>query len=362
MAGILHAVFGLLVGLVAWQLAGGRDGKKRFSLGLVVIFAINNYIGPDLGTVIRGIGNALGSDTIVRLGNSVHSYFGWIVFTFFWAPVWHVIFVHLERARVRRELAAGTAGSFTDTVVHGFSDVFRAVLAGGFMHHFVDAVSHYRYTPPVIRGSVALIVPHTPGLFVAYAVLAGIVAGIWVVHQLARARVGFAGLARQVRRSLWSPQAAWILGSAAIAAGTVAIIYGAQAAIGMAGDPLVATIRLDMAALLATAQLYTGSATWWLGAWSAAFLVVFPIAYAKRLVTRRGHRVDLIVVLGYIGMIVLGYVLQPVIGNVSGTEADSGALIHLWALLIFPLALLASINHRGTPASVPEPLAPAGGA
>ena len=339
MAGIFHGIFGLMVGLVAWHLSGGQDGKKRFTLGLVFIFAINNYIGPDMGSVIRAIGNLVGSTDIVGFGNSVHSYFGWIVFSFFWAPLWYVILAAMDRARARRGSGDG---------VHGFSDVFMVVLGAGFLHHFVDAISHLRHDPLRLRGTAALIVPQTPGMIGIYAALAAVLLAVPIIHRLVVAKVTFPVLVQEIKRAFVSKGALRVFVAAGIAVGNVLVMYFAQAAVGMAGDPFLVRIRLDMAALLALAELTTTSALWWSIAWSAGFLVAFLVAYPKRLVvTRRRLRVDLLLMLVYIAGIILGYMLQQAIGNISIDEEDAGALIHLWALLIYPLVLLAAVPPRG---------------
>ena len=71
MPGIFHAVFGMMVSLPLWKISKDEDDVPKFSLGLPVIFAINNYIGPDFSAVLRIMGKALDNEPLQEFAGSV---------------------------------------------------------------------------------------------------------------------------------------------------------------------------------------------------------------------------------------------------------------------------------------------------
>ena len=112
--------------------------KKRYSIGLLVFFAVNNYIGPDIGYVrIRNLGQLLNWQGLMDVGTGAHSYYGWVLFSIVWAPLWYGILQLMERARARR-----LEGKEDMIIRHNFSDVFTFTVVGGICHHFVDLVTH----------------------------------------------------------------------------------------------------------------------------------------------------------------------------------------------------------------------------
>ncbi|MBN2152712.1 MAG: hypothetical protein JW839_14770 [Candidatus Lokiarchaeota archaeon] len=346
MPGIFHVFFGITVGLLVWKLSEGKNGEKRFSLPLIFVFAINNYIGPDLKAIIDGIGNAFGSPAILALGNAVHSYAGFLLFALPYAVGWYGILFGIDRLRARNAAKAGIASD--EPILHAsYPKVLLMVVAGGIMHHFIDCIGHvYRY--PVSgwyypQGRFILIPSMSPDFWLAYVVLVAFIAGAAVAYLVV-------GIYRR-RFTLAEKMRAAFTKETAIAAAFVGVVvlnvlmmYGILAS----GDLLRSDskgITFMLGNLLhVTLTMFESKAIWWIAVTSAPTLVLFFLCYVKGWRLRGTTiRADLFVLLCYLAALAVGYALQPVIGNVSGSEADAGALVFTWstigsALLAFFLA------------------------
>ncbi len=363
MPGIFHVVFGLTVGLLVWKLSEGKDGKKRFSLPLIFVFAINNHVGPDIGSIFKSIGRALDSAPVLELGNVIHSYGGFLLFSIPYAVAWYAILLGIEQARARNQAKAGIAGSEPD--LHAsYPKVLLMVIAGGILHHFVDNIGHH-YKNPVSgvyypTGRFILIPRMTADFWLAYLVTIAIVA-------IAAALYLFAGFKRNrfaIKSRIMTAFTRETLSGTffvGIIVLNVAMMYGL-----MAHGNLVVVDDGDVIFYLGNAlrasRMIDGSAIWWIAAAAAPTLVLFFLSYIKawRLrIARITIRADLFVLFSFIVALLIGYALQPVIGNISSNEADFGALVFTWSTV--GTALLAFFMARENPTPKREPAAVATG-
>jgi len=87
--------------------------------------------------------------------------------------------------------------------------------------------------------------------------------------------------------------------------------------------------------LLQAATTIEAEAEWWIAATAAPTIILFFFCHAKAWRLRIGGqsiRADLFVVLCFIASIVVGYMLQPLIGNISGAEPIS-VLLFTWSTI-----------------------------
>lgn len=348
MPGIFHAFFGCTIGLLVWKLSEGKNGEKRFGLPLMFVFAINNYIGPDLKAIMDAIGEALGSPALLALGNAIHSYAGFLLFALPYAVGWYAILLGIERARARNLLKVGVTSN--EFGLHAsYPKVLLVVIAGGIMHHFVDAIGHaYRYAVGgwyYPQGRFVLIPQLSPDFWLSYGILISFIAGVAALYL---------GLGMRRRRftmvekihAAFTKETAWAAFFVGIILLNVLAMYGVMAAGNL--------VRIDEKGinfmlgnlLHVAATLFDSSATWWIAVTTAPVLVLFFLCHVKAWKARVGTTTipaELLVILFYVASLLVGYGLQPVIGNISGTEADTGALIFTWstvgsAMLAFVLA------------------------
>jgi hypothetical protein len=359
MPGIFHACFGLTVGLLVWKLSEGKNGEKRFSLPLIFVFAINNYIGPDFKAILERIGEALGSPPLVALGEAVHSYTGFLLFALPYAVAWYAILLGIEQARARSLVKAGIAGS--EPNLHAsYPKVLLMVIAGGMMHHFVDSIGHS--TKGTITGSPGIYYP--VGRFI---LIPNMIADFWLAYLVVIATIAIAAVLYLFvgwKRNRFTIKAkiltaftretltgAFIVGIVVL---NVVLMYDLMAYGNLVvmddGDVMFYLGNL----LRAAAIMFDKSAIWWIAVTTAPTLVLFFLSHAKAWrfsVARHVIRADLFVVICYICSLLVGYALQPVIGNISGTERDAGALIYTWStigstLLAFILARNKQMPNR----------------
>nr|MDO8114770.1 DUF4184 family protein [Candidatus Sigynarchaeota archaeon] len=351
--GIFHAVFGTMIGLLLWKLTEGKDGAKRFSLCLIFIYVFNNYIGPDFAAILWGIGSALQSDPVSMLGEAVHSYLGWVFWAVPWSIMWYGISLGFDRARSKASKAskvpdlAGSTGPARLDPRHSWADVFLAVLAGGLSHHFIDAIGHYRRSGSnyYVRGQFVLFVGENDILIVAQIILGIIVAVLALGWAIIKAKRQGKKPLSTLRDALDRRNVKAIV-MAAIAACNVIVMYTVMASVNLAtvrdgtidwSSTEFQYISFNLGALqFATSEYPSGEATWWLVMGAIVLIVVFSIAHAKKLVIRckqRTFRVDFLAMILFLAIMVTGYLLQPVIGNISGDEADFGNLIFTWSTL-----------------------------
>ncbi len=351
MSGILHILFGLIVGVVFIKMSGNTREKRGWTLGLFFVFVINNYIGPDFrGFVKRVFAIPLQSETLYLFSEAIHSYVGWILWALLWAPLWYGVLMLMERERAKHRPPTGEA--IPDRQDVSYFHVFLAVLIGGICHLFVDLVGHVEDMGGTyeLLGQIELVTPLGVDVLLCYLVVAvGILGGVilWRTRSKISPRIG-------VRASLktyyLSQHTLYIGVLVGIALGNVLLLYGGMAAGGIVtvvtetfpwnGVPYQ-VIAFDLAnALQATQDFIAGSGTWYTVVIICSFIVLFIVAYSRGLIVRfRGRRVqtEYVIIACAIIAIITGYLLQPVIGNISNHEADFGGFVFLWAFLGFPL-------------------------
>ncbi len=281
MPGIFHAVFGLVAGLVIWKLAQDKDGYKPINLGLVFVFAINNYIGPDLNAIFRGIGEIFGSQGLEDLGHATHSYVGWIIWSVPWSILWYVILVGIDRVK-NKNIQAFPDRQHNEILHHGYAHVFLAVLVGGISHHLIDSIGHARlgtgdiYYP---TGRFILVPAFTVDLIGVY-VAVSIVCGTLIATYLAVAKRKGVDVKQKVlgfftMRNLPIPV---FLGIACL---NVILMYAIPASVGFL-ETSNGTIIFYLGNLLeATSEYEAGSAIWWIAVGTAPTLVLFFLSHAK---------------------------------------------------------------------------------
>ena len=87
MSALTHFVFGFGLGLIIMYLTEFKFTPKR-----VIIFGINNYIGPDIGTGIWRLIQALGVPEPLAYNMTIltiHSAYGWPVFSILVALIYY---------------------------------------------------------------------------------------------------------------------------------------------------------------------------------------------------------------------------------------------------------------------------------
>ncbi|MBD3185275.1 hypothetical protein GF325_00490 [Candidatus Bathyarchaeota archaeon] len=354
MPGIFHVVYGIMFAIPIYALSK----KKRYSIGLLVIFAINNYIGPDIGYAVIGtIGNKIGWQGLVEIGQGAHSYFGWVLFALVWAPIWYFMLQVMERGRLRH-LGTTSQGDGNETVIrHDFADVYKMTLIGGISHHFVDLVTHLDHPYDImnidgiwnpgevtLRGTIDLYRPISIQGVVAYGVLLGVAIGFFLLYHAIRGN-----LKEKFLNSTLLKQTRDVLVFAGIGAFNFFLAWAVMAYAGEA-PPFMSNqyMSFNLNVMLYASLMFGKNPGYaWLITCSVSFLVLFFIFYPRR--TRislwgRKIRVDYLLIAGFFIALCVGYCLQPWIGNISGGEAEMGGFVHLWSMIGFPLATFALTN------------------
>jgi len=222
------------------------------------------------------------------------------------------------------------------------------VISGGIMHHFVDCIGHVLKNPvsgvyyPI--GRFILIPDLSLDYWIAYAVTIAIPAIASVAYLAVGTRQRRFALQEKIF-SAFTKETAWAALFVGIVVLNVGLMYGL-----MAWGNLVkvtdGNVNFYLGNLLRASRMLDGSAIWWIAATTAPTLVLFFLCYAKAWRLRIAGatiRADMFVLLCYVAALLVGYALQPVIGNISGSEADAGALVFTWstvgsALLAFFIA------------------------
>jgi hypothetical protein len=315
-----------------------------------------------LGNIIGALGEAVHSESIFELGMSVHSYFGWIVWAVIYSFLWFPIVKFLDTKHVKNRQNKDNVIP-TMPLFHDRSDVYIAVLIGGFGHHFVDALSHYsdpaggKYYP---RGRFLLITPQDPGLIDIYVIFAVIIAGLFVARWIQQKKINKANRVRGLEK-LRTWQVLKVFLFTGIAIFNCIAMYAV-----MASRNVVATDTVDLDgveytriffllgnALFATHEYDSGSNVAYSAVCVLAFVIIFTVAYAKNVripILAKQVRLDLLTIIGFITSMVIGYILQPWYGNVSGDERDFGAFIFLWSTIGMLLVGALAIMRNGKPA------------
>ena len=361
MPGIFHVVFGIIVGLPLWYLTRDQKGRKKWDIFIVLVFALNNYTGPDTGNVLKKISKAIESDLLHMLGLHIHSYFGWI----FWAPIqaffFYLVYKGLVSAQTKKfEQKIGNSSKKTVTMIyHDYGDIYFATFAGGIGHLFIDAIGHSSNPTNLgnfVQGKIPLYTPYLIEFF-AFLIPLYIIIVLILRHMQSKSissipifrkntilkilvLIGVMNLNALILFSLvnsenlvqvdwknydWmqAPQEQWYF---------------------MLGNAMEIT------------HLYNEgqSATWWIVINMIPFLLLFCYGYINQKEIQIGKKpisLTLFSMLLFVAMITIGYLLQPLIGNISNKEYDFGIYIFIYATLV--MLLLALLQIKGEVREIP---------
>ncbi len=361
MSGILHILFGLIVGLAFLKMSGNARDKKGWTLGLFFVFVVNNYVGPDFrGFVKRAIAIPLHSETLYLFSEAIHSYVGWILWALLWAPLFYGALMVMEKVRSKHSPPEKEADRDHHTVP--YLQVFLVVLIGGIFHLFVDTIGHVDDVGGTYEflGQIGLVTPFGLDVILCYIIPAVAIFGGILVWQARSKKTPKIGLRTTLKTYFLSHQTLKIGVLVGIALGNALLLYGVMAA-GNLVTVVIDTfpwnsvpyevIAFDLTnALIATKDFLVGSGTWYTVVIICAFIVFFVVVHSRGFIVKlRGRQIQAehIIITIVIIAIITGYLLQPVLGNISNHEADFGAFVFLWAFLGFPL--VAATNVRKTP-------------
>ncbi len=358
MSGGLHLFFGALFGLALWHFSTGKDGKKRWSFALVLLFMLNNYIGPDIEAVFEPLAELAQNEIFYLAISAIHSYLGYILFAPLWAALWYAIFAWIGRKQVKKFSARGEA-TMEPVYLHSYSDVFLVVLIGGFSHHFVDLLGHVKDVEgtPYVRGRFGLLFFEWGVPAAVFGIIAAIIVGSVILHYIRVVKPTRQQFGQKFLEILCSRQSLKVLVFFVIGLLNTWFLYLVMAQPLQTGtvnfpgsEYLYTVVYFNLAfALRATSVFASGTAAWYLVICAIGLVVGFLIAYSKRKkVTLFGHsfRVELLVFIGFLVAMLVGYLLQPVIGNISNAEADFGLLVFLWSTVGTILLGAAAVHAR----------------
>ncbi len=116
---VVHAIFGGILGLFAYLVS--RNSPRVFNERMVIVFALNAFIGPDLIKIPR-IFIAPADPVLLALDQYLHSVFGWITWSFGIA----LLFWQLANVRAR----------YPESITY-FNSV-KLVMGAGFTHLGLD--------------------------------------------------------------------------------------------------------------------------------------------------------------------------------------------------------------------------------
>ncbi|MHA1265355.1 MAG: hypothetical protein ACTSRS_08995 [Candidatus Helarchaeota archaeon] len=131
MPGASHIFFGAVIGLFLYYLTKGRFSGKH-----VIIFTVNNYMGPDLAHLLKYMFNPIpgGYD----FGNWFHDPFNFMLLAFVLAALW----TFLTRFSIKGKGPLRTHFYFLDKRTISYFDCWQLIVAGGFSHFFLDFLFH----------------------------------------------------------------------------------------------------------------------------------------------------------------------------------------------------------------------------
>jgi len=360
MPGVLHALFGLGLGLFFWKFSGKDDGKKRWSFGLVLIFALNNYFGPDLRGFLKRIAAPLKSDILYIFAGSIHTFLWWPLFAIFYAGLWFVVLSSIEKARAQ-QIQERLTSETIEYSKYSYADVYIAVLTGGFCHLFIDLIGHPGETDGeyYVNGSIPLFTFIKSEIIIGFVFLLILSLVIIVLYGVMILKLDAKELLIKIKDGLSSKNAIKVYCFLGVALLNVLIIYTLIASTGNFviesktlswNDNGYSDLFYDLGTMFyATKDYDAGSATWYLAIWLAGFFIIAIIGYAKDIrisIQGKEIRLELLAAVSFFIAIISGYLLQPLIGNISGGENDFGVLIFIWSTLGITLVGALIINPK----------------
>lgn len=369
MPGALHLLFGSLLGLILWKLGEYRNHpdkttQYRWNFSLVFVFIFNNHFGPDLGGLFHKTGIAIQSVIVYMFGTFVHSLLGWIIFAPIYAILMQKIAKSIDAARSRslnKENAAQDLNSSEILLQHSYPMYLLATMMGGVFHFFMDTIGHYDIVDGgnYVRGKFPLYGGFTAGNLLIIMVLYCLALFSWLYSLKSTKKVDdpSKNLFEIAVRRLKNRDVTtgfffftlclfnvlflyWFLARSDLLLKSVKILKWTT-------EPSIQTYFLLGNSMHMGVKDLTGSATWWYAIWLIFLVFGVIIGYAKAYkihIFNQNIRAEVMVLLIFACGIVLGYFLQPLIGNISGQEYDWGAFVFFWGLFYTPLWGLLSIK------------------
>lgn len=126
MSTITHAIIGAALGMIlySWTL----HHQKQFKIEHLIVFAINNFIGPDFPKLLSPFfGREYFQNLIfLQINDFVHSYVGWVIISGLLSGLYYGIFQLSKEARTTKKI--------TITFLH----IYLLIVAAGFLHFGID--------------------------------------------------------------------------------------------------------------------------------------------------------------------------------------------------------------------------------
>ncbi len=137
MAGFAHFFLGLSIGFILmWA------SDRRFTSRHLIVFSVNNYLGPDIGTLFwfffgrsGGTSNLFGT-IIIQI---FHTPYGWSVVSLLYALLW-VQFTRLDLEKAP-EKALNMKWVKDSSAKLKYSQCYELCVAGGILHFFLDILT-----------------------------------------------------------------------------------------------------------------------------------------------------------------------------------------------------------------------------
>lgn len=349
MPGILHLMLGLIVALAIRKIAQNPNNKSNWSFTLVLVFMVNSYMGPDFGNLLHQIAKSIESEWLYRLGSFIHSYLGFVLFTLLSAPIWYQIVKLIEKAQIKYRQSNMVE---TPLIIHSYPDVHLIVLIGGIFHHFTDLVGHSAIDQGglCVKGEFTLWPLYNPILAITLVILYGLFALILFIILVHNSSVNLISIKQQLITFFQSKSTKRLIFFIIIAIINSLLMFSIMA---IYGNTVIETKELNFGIIdskymfnwgmvMASTQNYhtETNGDWYSMISVALFFILFSWAHIterKIKIKTKNIRIDKLVMYLFIILILIGYLLQPFIGNISREEFDFGAFIGLWSSIGFVL-------------------------
>lgn len=137
MAGFAHFFFGLSLGLIFMSAS-----KKRFSNRHLIVFSVNNYLGPDIGTIFwYFFGRSNGTTNLFGfwISQIFHTIYGWplicVAYAWFWT--W------FSEWDLKRDTTKRLKVDWIKVPEYklNYRKSYELCVAGGILHLFLDVLS-----------------------------------------------------------------------------------------------------------------------------------------------------------------------------------------------------------------------------
>lgn len=136
MSGLTHYVVGFGLGLIFLYLTNYKFSPKH-----LIIFAINNHIGPDLRVILWGLLEVFGVPAEIANSLSVyliHNVYSWPIFSLLLALVYY----RLVHYTVRKKDEFWPKLIKLDRPSMSYLNVYQLIVAGGLLHSHIDWLFH----------------------------------------------------------------------------------------------------------------------------------------------------------------------------------------------------------------------------